>query len=80
MNNFEDTKRERFCQIIGEISGSDEYLVVGIDIAKDKHHAFMGTATGKTLYRRLIFENRAHGDLVWVNDHGWKRFIQGVQA
>ncbi len=61
MNDFEDTKRERFCQIIGEISGSDEYLVVGIDVAKDKHHAFIGTATGKTLYRRLIFENSKSG-------------------
>ena len=61
MNDFEDTKRERFCQIIGEIAGSNEYLVVGIDVAKDKHHAFMGTATGKTLYRRLIFENSRSG-------------------
>jgi len=61
MNDVKDTKRERFCQIIGEISGSDEYLVVGIDVAKDKHHAFMGTATGKTLYRRLIFENSRSG-------------------
>jgi transposase len=61
MNDIEDTKREHFCQIIGEISGSDEYLVIGIDVAKDKHHAFMGTATGKTLYRRLIFENSRSG-------------------
>ena len=61
MNDIEDTKREHFCQIIGEISGSHEYLVVGIDVAKDKHHAFMGTATGKTLYRRLIFENSRSG-------------------
>ena len=61
MNDIEDTKREHFCQVIGEISGSDEYLVVGLDVAKDKHHAFMGTATGKTLYRRLIFENSRSG-------------------
>ena len=61
MNDVKNTKRERFCQIIGEISGSDEYLVVGIDVAKDKHHAFMGTATGKTLCRRLIFENSRSG-------------------
>ena len=61
MNDVKDTKREHFCQIIREISGSDEYLVVGIDVAKDKHHAFMGTATGKTLYRRLIFENSRSG-------------------
>ncbi len=61
MNDVKNTKRERFCQIIGEISGSDEYLVVGIDVAKDKHHAFMGTATGKALCRRLIFENSRSG-------------------
>lgn len=61
MNDVKDTKREHFCQIIGEISGSNEYLVVGIDVAKDKHHAFMGTAAGKTLYRRLIFENSRSG-------------------
>jgi transposase len=30
---------------------------VGIDVAKDKHHAFFGTAYGKTLWRRLIFTN-----------------------
>ncbi|MDP3282944.1 MAG: IS110 family transposase [Desulfobacterales bacterium] len=61
MNDIEDIKREHFCQIIGEIYGSDEYLIVGIDVAKEKHHAFMGTATGKTLYRRLIFENSRSG-------------------
>ncbi|MFH1933674.1 MAG: IS110 family transposase [Pseudomonadota bacterium] len=61
MNDVKDTKREHFCQIIGEISGSNEYLVVGIDVAKDKHHAFMGTANGKTLYRKLIFENSRSG-------------------
>jgi transposase len=34
---------------------------VGIDIAKDKHHAFMGTTAGKSLLRRLIFENNIEG-------------------
>ena len=47
---IDDTiRREQFCQIKSEIRGSDEYLVVGIDVAKDKHHAFMGGATGKSL-------------------------------
>jgi len=29
-----------------EIRGSKDHLIVGIDVAKDKHHAFFGTATG----------------------------------
>lgn len=60
--NIEDTiRREQFCQIVKEIRGSNEYLIVGIDVGKDKHHAFMGTATGKSLLRRLIFENNIEG-------------------
>ena len=60
--NIEDTiRRKQFCQIVEEIRGSDEYLIVGIDVGKDKHHAFMGTATGKSLLRRLIFENNIEG-------------------
>jgi len=61
VNGIRYTKREQYCQITGEITGSDEYLIVGIDVAKEKHHAFMGTATGKTLSRRLIFENSRSG-------------------
>jgi transposase len=30
-------------------------------VAKDKHHAFFGTATGKTLLKRLVFENTIEG-------------------
>jgi len=44
-----------------EIRGSDQYLIVGIDIAKDKHHAFFGTAKGETLWRRLILKNNLVG-------------------
>jgi transposase len=61
MSNQEIIRRKQFCQIVKEIRGSDEYLVVGIDVAKDKHHAFMGTAAGKSLLRRLIFENNIEG-------------------
>jgi len=61
MSNQEIIRREQFCQIVKEIRGSSEYLVVGIDVAKDKHHAFMGTAAGKSLLRRLIFENNIEG-------------------
>ncbi|MCP4339820.1 MAG: IS110 family transposase [Desulfobulbaceae bacterium] len=59
---MEDTiRREQFCQIKSEIRGSDQHLVVGIDVAKDKHHAFMGSAKGKSLLRKLVFENNLQG-------------------
>jgi len=61
MNNHKITRRQQFCQIQSEITGSDQYLVVGIDVAKDKHHAFMGSATGKSLLRKLVFENDLEG-------------------
>jgi len=36
-------------------------LIVGIDIAKDDHRAFFGTAYGKTLLRRFTFKNDIEG-------------------
>jgi len=50
-----------FRALRSEIRGSSEYLVVGIDVAKDKHHAFYGTANGKVLRKRFVFENRRAG-------------------
>ncbi len=61
MSNQEIIRRKQYCQIVKEITGSDQYLVVGIDVGKDKHHAFMGSATGKSLFRKLIFENNLDG-------------------
>jgi transposase len=61
MNNQESIRRERYCQMTGEIRNSDQYLVIGIDIAKDKHYAFMGTATGISIYRKFGFENSLDG-------------------
>ena len=61
MNTEETIRRGQFCQIKDEIRGSDAYLIVGIDVAKDKHHAFMGTATGQSLLRKLVFENNLAG-------------------
>ncbi len=61
MDVEESNRLEEFRQLRKEIRGSEEHLIVGIDIAKDKHHAFFGTATGKTLLRRLIFENNIEG-------------------
>lgn len=61
MNVSDTIRREQFCQIKDEIRGSDHYLIVGIDVAKDRHHAFMGSATGKSLLRKLVFENNLEG-------------------
>jgi transposase len=61
MNQEDRTRLEEFRQFRKEIRGSAEYLLVGIDVAKDKHYAFFGTATGKTLLRRLVFENDLGG-------------------
>jgi len=65
------TRFDRFCKLRSQIRGSDKHLIVGIDIAKDKHHAFFGTAKGQTLWRRLIFTN----DLV-----GYLRLIEQVDT
>ncbi len=61
MNEEDGTRLEEFRQFRKEIRGSAGYLVVGLDVAKDKHYAFFGTATGKTLLRRLVFENDLEG-------------------
>ena len=61
MSNEEIIRRRQFCQISKDISGSDQYLVVGIDVAKNKHHAFMGTATGHCIFKRFVFENTIEG-------------------
>jgi transposase len=68
---LDDVNRfEQFCQFRQIIRGSKEHLIVGIDIAKDKHHAFFGTAYGKTLWRRLIFTN----DLI-----GYQRLVEQTE-
>jgi len=61
MNEEDRTRLEQFRQFKKEIRGSAEYLIVGMDVAKDQHVAFFGTATGKTLFRRLVFDNNVEG-------------------
>jgi transposase len=52
---------EQFRQLKKEVRGSERHLIIGIDVAKDKHHAFFGTGTGKTLLKRLVFGNDVEG-------------------
>ena len=57
----ENIRLERFRKLKKEVRGSVKYLLVGIDVAKEKHIAFLGTATGKTLVKGLVFENTQQG-------------------
>jgi transposase len=57
----EDSRLKEFRQLKEEIRGSAQHLVVGIDIAKERHYAFFGTPAGKTLLRRMIFDNTKEG-------------------
>ncbi len=50
-----------FRQFKESVRSSTRTLIVGIDIGKDTHHAFMATADGCTIHRRLIFENSIYG-------------------
>lgn len=65
------TRLEEFRQLKKEIRGSEEHLIIGIDVAKEKHHAFFGTATGKSLLRRFIFNN---------NQEGFESLVSRVEA
>lgn len=61
MEDNQIVRYQQFCRFKAEIRASDEFLIVGIDVAKDRHHAFFGTATGRTLLKRLIFDNNRAG-------------------
>ncbi len=44
MNSIDDIRLEQFLQMKKEFRGSEQHLIVGIDVAKEKHRAFFGTA------------------------------------
>ena len=87
MNNVDSIRLDQFRQIRKEIRGSKDYLIVGIDVAKNKHYAFFGTATGEALQKRLIFENSIEGfeKLLTYEEalkfrHGLDKVIFGLEA
>jgi len=68
------------------VRGSEKYLLVGIDVAKCKHHAFFGTPNGRTLRKNLVFDNSTKSfeslrslarDL--QNQHGLVEVVYGVE-
>lgn len=61
MDYVDGIRLQEFRQIKNEIRGSKEYLIVGIDVAKERHNAFFGTADGRTLHKGLVFENTVEG-------------------
>ena len=86
MDEVNRNRLEEFRQLRQEIRHSQEYLIVGIDIAKDRHHAFFGTATGKTLLRRLVFSNDDEGFRKLLDQaealrvrHGLKKVVYGME-
>lgn len=77
---------EQFRQLRAEVRGSRRHLIVGIDVSKQRHHAFMGTATGKGLLRRLVFDNaRAGFDKLLIRieavrgRHGLEQVVVGME-
>lgn len=58
---MEISRIECFRQFKKEIRGSERYLIVGLDIGKSKHHAFLGNANGHTVRKSLIVENDLNG-------------------
>ena len=60
MNDSTD-RLDIFRVMKSSVRGSEKHLLVGIDVAKDRHHAFLGTANGKTLRKNLVFDNSTTG-------------------
>jgi transposase len=86
MDQVNRNRLEEFRQLRKEVRHSGEHLIVGIDIAKDRHHAFFGTATGKTLLRRLVFSNNHEGFRGLLDhaealgaQHGLKKVVYGME-
>ena len=86
MNDTDISRVERFRQFKNEIRGSDSFLIVGLDIGKNMHHAFLGTANGKTVKRGLRVENSASGfehllTMVqfYMDRDGYKNVVFGLE-
>jgi transposase len=86
MDGINRNRLVEFRQLRREIRQSEKHLIVGIDIAKEHHHAFFGTATGKTLLRRLVISNDGEGFRRLLDQaealrvqHGLKKVVYGME-
>ena len=75
-----------FRQMKTSVRGSEKVLLAGIDVAKNKHHAFFGTPNGRTLHKNLVFDNSIRGfeslrrlgkDLQY--QHGFCQIVYGLE-
>ena len=57
LREVEMGRLQQFRELRSTIRGNQSILVVGVDIAKEKHYAFFGIANGITLKKKLIFGN-----------------------
>src|SRR5512136_1736853 len=58
---MEQDRLRIFRAMKSSVRGSDKHLLVGVDVAKNSHHAFFGTANGRTLRKNLVFDNSTNG-------------------
>ena len=86
MDELNRNRLKEFRQLRKEVRHSEEYLIVGIDIAKDQHYAFFGTATGKALLKRIVFSNDHEGFRRLLDQaealrvqHGLKKVVYGME-
>jgi len=86
MNEIDNIRLKEFRQLKKEIRGSKEHLIVGIDVAKDKHNAFFSTAMGKAILKRLVFENNIAGFEKLLTQvealkvyHNFKKIVFGME-
>lgn len=63
-------KRDKFEEIKNSINKAQDYLLIGIDISKDKHDACVMVSSGQMINRRLGFEN---------NLKGFQAFVKRIQ-
>ena len=75
-----------FRKMKSSVRGSEKYLLVGIDVPKNKHHAFFGTPNGRTLRKNMVFDNNLKGfenlrglagDL--KSQHGLTEIVYGLE-
>ena len=75
-----------FRQMKTSVRGSEKILLAGIDVAKNRHHAFFGTPNGRTLHKNLVFDNSLRGfeslrrlgkDLQY--QHGFCQIVYGLE-
>lgn len=85
MNDVNDSLA-LFRQMKASVRGSEKYLLVGIDVAKNKHHAFFGTPNGRTLRKNMVFDNSLKGfenlrDLAGdlKSQHGLVEVVYGLE-